>query len=64
MATLIMTSTVSPSRYFGMNRQCFAAARLTWPAYGDGRKRENSSVEKYRIIIASAVDVPYNLVVT
>ena len=34
---------MSPSRYFGMNRQCFAAARLTWPAYGDGRKHENSS---------------------
>ena len=39
-----LNSTVSPSRYCGMNRQCFAAARLTWPAYDDGRKREESSV--------------------
>ena len=32
------------------------AAKLTWPAYGDGRKRENCSVWKDRIIVASAVD--------
>ena len=50
-----MNSTVSPSRYFDMNHQCFAAARLTWPAYGDVKKRENSSVWKYHIIVASAV---------
>ena len=46
----IMNSTALPSRYFGTHRQCFAAASLTWPAYGDGRKRENCSVWKYRII--------------
>ena len=28
-------------------------ARLTWPTYGDGRKLENSSVWKDRIIVAS-----------
>ena len=39
-----MNSTVSPSRYFGMNLQGFGADRLTWPAYDDGMKRENSSV--------------------
>ena len=36
-------STVLPCFYFGMNRQCFDAVRLTWPAYDDGRKHENSS---------------------
>ncbi len=49
----MLNSTVSPSRYFGMNRQCFAAARLTWPVYDNGRKCENSSVWKDRIIVAS-----------
>ena len=53
----------SPSRYFCMIGQCFAAARLTGPAYGAGRKRENSSVGKYRIIVASALDVPCSLAV-
>ena len=38
-----MNSTVLPCFHFGMNSQCFAAARLTWLAYDDGRKRENSS---------------------
>ena len=36
-----------------MNCQCFAAARLTWPAYDDGRKLENNYVWTDRIIIAS-----------
>ena len=36
-----------------MNRQCFVAARLTWPAYVDSRKLENSYVWKYGIIVAS-----------
>ena len=49
----IFNSTVSPSRYFGMNRQGFIAARLTLPEYADGKKRVNSSVRKYRIIVAS-----------
>ena len=48
-----MNSTALPSRYFGTHRQCFAAATLTWPAYGDGRKHENCSVWKDRIIVAS-----------
>ena len=37
----VMNSTMSQSRYFGMNRQCIAVPRLTWPAYGDGRKRKH-----------------------
>ncbi len=49
----LMNSTVLPYFDFGMNRECFAAARLTWPAYDDGRKRENSSAWKDRIIVAS-----------
>ena len=49
----LTNSTVLPSFHFGMNRQCSAAARLTWPAYDDGRKRENSSAWKDRIIVAS-----------
>ena len=32
-----------------MKRQRFDAVRLTWPAYDDGGKRENSSVWKDRI---------------
>ena len=48
-----MNSTALPSRYFGTHRHCFAAAILTWPAYGDGRQRENRSVWKDRIIVAS-----------
>ena len=49
----IMNSTALPSRYFGTQRQCFAAARLTWLGYGAGRKRKNGSVWKDRIIVAS-----------
>ena len=48
-----MNSTVLPCFQFGMNCQCFAAARLTWPTYVDGMKLENSSVWKDRIIVAS-----------
>ena len=59
-----MNSTESPSRYIGMNGQCFATARLTWVAYGDGSKRENNPLWKYRIIVASVVDVPCRLVAT
>ena len=39
----IMNSTVLPCFQFGMNCQVFPAARLTWPAYVNGRKLENSS---------------------
>ncbi len=49
----IMISTALPSRYFGTHRQCFAAFRLTLLAYSDGRKRENCSVWKDRILVAS-----------
>ncbi len=49
----IMNSTVLPFFHFGMNSQCFAEARLTWPPYDEGTKRENSSVWKERIIVAS-----------
>ena len=45
--------TALPSRYFVTHRQCFAAFRLTWLAYSNGRKRENCSVCKDRIIVAS-----------
>ena len=48
-----MNSTALPSRYFDTHRQCFAAFRLTWLAYSDGRKREHCSVWKDRIIVAS-----------
>ena len=48
-----MNSTVLPSLHFGMNFQGFPAARLTWPAYDDGGKRENSSAWEGRIIVAS-----------
>ena len=41
-----MISTGLPYLQFSMN---FSLARLTWPAYDDGRKREN-------------VDVPWSLV--
>ena len=40
-----MNSTVLPSFQFGINCQGFAAARLTWPAYVDGRKLENSCLK-------------------
>ena len=36
-----------------MNSQVFSPARLTWPAYDSGRKRENSSARKHRIIVES-----------
>ena len=48
-----MNSTALPPPYFGTHRQCFAAFRLTWLAYSDGRKREKCSVWKDRIIGAS-----------
>ena len=49
----IMISTGLPYFQFSMNSQGFSPARLTWPAYDDGRKRENSSARKHRIIVAS-----------
>ena len=59
-------SAVLPSFQFGMNCQGFAAARLTWPAYVDGRKLENRLVlsEKIALLLHRHVDVPCSLVVT
>ena len=48
-----MISTGLPYLQFSMNSQGFSPARLTRPAYDGGRKRENSSVWKHRIIVAS-----------
>ena len=49
----ILNSTVLPSLHFGMHHQGFAAASPTCPAYDAGRKSENSSFWKDRIIVAS-----------
>ena len=49
----IMISTGLPYLQFSMDRQGFSPARLTWPAYDDGRKLENSPAWKHRIIVAS-----------
>ena len=48
-----MISTGLPYLQFSMNSPGFSPARLTWPAYDGGRKRENSSAWKHRIIVAS-----------
>ena len=48
-----MNSTVLPYFHFGMNHQCFAAARPTCTEYVDGRKRENSYFWKDCIIVAT-----------
>ena len=47
-----MISTGLPYLQFSMNSRGFSPARLTWPAYDGGRKRENSSAWKHRIIVA------------
>ena len=39
-----MISTRLPYLHFGMERQGFARARLTLPAYDDGRKREKCCI--------------------
>ena len=55
-----MNSTVSPSHYFGMNCQGFAAARLTWLPV------ENVKIalsEKIALLLHPHVEVPYCLVV-
>ena len=48
-----MISTGLPYLQFSMNSQGFSSARLAWPAYDGGRKCENSSAWKHRIIVAS-----------
>ena len=48
-----MISTGLPYLEFSMDSQGFSPARFTWPAYDGGRKRENSSAWKHRIIVAS-----------
>ena len=58
----LMNSTALPSRYFGTHRQCFAAFRLTWLAYSDGRKIALS--EKIALLLHRHVDVPCSLFVT
>ena len=60
-----MNLTVLPSFQFGMNCQCFAAARLPWLAYVDGRKLENSPLsEKIALLLHRHVAVPCSFVVT
>ena len=49
----IMISIGLPYLQFSINREGFSRSILIWPAYGDGRKRENSSAWKHRIIVAS-----------
>ena len=46
-----MNSTVLPSFQFGMNCQCFAGARLTWPAYEDGMKLKIALSEKIALLL-------------
>ena len=60
----LMNSTVLSYFDFGMNRECFAAARLTWPAYNDGRKLKIALPEKIALLLHPDVDVPWGLVVT
>ena len=60
----ITNSTVLPSFQFGMNCHGFAAARLTWPTYIDGRKLEIALSEKIALLLHRHVDVPCSLVVT
>ena len=56
-----MNSTVLPSFHFGVNPQGFAAARPTWPAYGNVKIVLS---EKIVLLLHPHVDVPYSLVVT
>ena len=42
----------------------FVAARLTWPAYVDGRKFEITLSEKIALLLQRHVDVPCSLIVT
>ena len=63
--TKIMNSTVLPYFHFGMNSHGSASARLTWPAYDDGRKRENIVLpEMIALLLHPHIDVPWSLVVT
>ena len=59
-----MNSTALPYLHFGMNRQGVAAARLTWPAYDDGKKRRIALHENIALLLHPHVDVPWSLVVT
>ena len=58
-----MNSKVLPSFQFGMNCQGFAAARLTWPAYVDGRNLKIALSERITLLLHGHVDVPRSLVV-
>ncbi len=46
-----MNSTTLPCFQFGMNCQGFTAARLTWPAYVDGRKLEIAMSENIALLL-------------
>ena len=59
-----MISTGLPYLQFSMNSQGFSPARLTWPAYDSGRKRENSLSENIALLLHPHVDVPWSLDVT
>ena len=56
-----MISTGLPYLPFSMNRQGFAPAKLTWPAYDDG---EIALPENIALLLPPHVDVPWSLVVT
>ena len=49
-----------PCLHFGMNRQCFDAVRLAWPAYDV----KIALSEKIALLLHPHVDVPCSLVVT
>ena len=51
-----MISTGLPYLQFSMNRQGFSPARLTWPAYDDGRKREQALSENIALLLHPHVD--------
>ena len=61
-----MNSTMSQSRYFGMNRQCFAVSRLMWPGQVESTvgKVKIALSEKIALLLHPHVDVPCSLVVT
>ena len=59
-----MLSTGLPYLQFIMNRQGFAPARLTWPAYDDVGNVKIALPENNALLLHPHVDVPWSLVVT
>ena len=59
-----MNTTVLPFFQFGMNCQCFEAARLTWPAYVDAGNLKIALSEKIALLLHRHVNVLCSLVVT